>query len=65
MVVLVAVLLASPTQGCEGKAELQAKAKVSCEVARKTALEKLGGKGLKVKSAGLEEEEGSWSTPST
>ena len=58
MVLLMAVLLASPAQACKGKPELQAKAKVSCEAARKTALEKLGGKGLKVKSAELEEEEG-------
>ena len=49
---LVALLLASPL--CKGSPELKARAKVTCEAARKSALEKLGGKGLRVKSSELE-----------
>lgn len=55
MLLLVAFLLVSP---CKGKPELQPRAKVTCAEARKTALRKLGGKGLRVKSAELEEENG-------
>ena len=58
MTFLIALLLASPQVKCQAKPELQAKAKVTCEAARKTALAKLGGKGLRVKSAELEEEGG-------
>ena len=53
---LVALLLAFPL--CKGSPELQAKAKVTCLAARKSALNKVGGKGLRVKSSELEEEGG-------
>ena len=57
--VLIAVLLGSPAPACKGSPKLQAKAKVDCASARKTALAKLGGgPGLRVKSAELEEEGG-------
>ena len=53
---LLALLLGAPL--CKAPAALQAKAKITCEAARKSALAKLGGKGLRVKSAELEEEGG-------
>lgn len=53
---LLAALLGSPL--CKAPPELKARAKVDCAAARKSALAKLGGKGLKVKSGELEEEGG-------
>ena len=53
---LVALLLPFPL--CRGSPELQAKAKVTCLAARKSALSEVGGKGLRVRSSELEEEGG-------
>ncbi len=53
---VLALLLAAPV--CKGSPALQAKAKITCEAARKSALAKLGGTGLRIKSAELEEEGG-------
>jgi uncharacterized membrane protein YkoI len=56
---LLALVIGAPAATtCKGSAELQAKAKITCEAARKSALGKLGGKGLRVRSAELEEEGG-------
>ncbi len=53
---IAALLLGSPL--CKAAPALQAKTKITCAAARKSALAKLGGKNLKVKSAELEEEGG-------
>ncbi len=53
---MIALLLAAAV--CHAPPALKAKAKIDCAAARKTALAKLGGKGLRVKSAELEEEGG-------
>ena len=57
LALLLAALLAAPAT-CRSTPQLQAKAKIDCATARKTALAKLGGRGLHVKSAELEEEGG-------
>jgi uncharacterized membrane protein YkoI len=53
---MIALLLAAAV--CHAPPALQARAKIDCAAARKTALARLGGKGLRVKSAELEEEGG-------
>ena len=56
MALFFALLLGSPL--CKGSPALQAKTKITCDAARKSALAKLAGAGLRVKSAELEEEGG-------